>query len=299
MRNNDIYILILGSGRFKDSRIEHVCNSWLRSYSNYFISCDAPLRGDVHHIVATKHNDSHSCPPKIFKGLEYITSAPNNCSWLFIGDDDTFVNSINLNSFVAQLNPAEKKMYGKDMTGNYPYKTGQIKYLSGGGGTLLPMCVAQEIIKKIKSEKWMEWLCRPRQIPAKHEGDYPTAAGADTKLGWVAGQLGIEQVSYPHLFYPESYKKYKHEPTNILQCITYHRQYGEAQKQLNDIVFKDVKANTLSLTPPTPKPAPTTQSEVVVRNVQTTSYYIDTELLLLRKKIERLEKQVYLLSNDC
>ena len=295
MQINNIYILILGGSKFKESRIQAVCDSWLKNFSNYFISCDGQLDSKINHQVVTEHNDWHSCPPKIFRGMDYVVKNNNRCEWLFIGDDDTFVNAVNLVMFTKFLNVKEEKMYGRDMTGNYPYNGTQIKYLSGGGGTLIPMHVAKKMISKAKKEKWFEWLCFPRQIPPKHEGDYPTAAGADTKLGWLGNQLGIEQVSYPHLFYPEGYKKYKHDPSNILQCITYHRQYGDKQKQLNDIVFKNLSKNKVSLEPPKVKAqeqqakAKPTQS---VGNSISNSYYINTEILLLHKKIERLEKQI-------
>lgn len=291
MKIDNIYILILGGSRFKDSRIQAVCDTWLKNFSNYFISCDGPLDKAINHKVVTEHNNWHSCPPKIFKGIDFVLNNNNNCEWLFIGDDDTFVNTVNLVNFTKLLDVSEEKMYGKDMTGNYPYKNSQIKYLSGGGGTLLPMHVAKKMISKAKKEKWFEWLCWPRQIPPKHEGDYPTAAGADTKLGWLGNQLGIKQVSYPHLFHPEGFKKYKHDPSNILQCITYHRQYGKAQKQLNDIVFEDISANTVSLDAPKPKKVVEKPLAQSIENNFSTSYYISTELLLLRKKIERLEKQ--------
>lgn len=300
MKIDDICVLILGGSRFRDSRIKAVRETWLANFNNYFISCDAPLDKDLNRAVGvtgdfiftTDHSDCHSCPPKIFRGLEHVVANANDCPWLFIGDDDTFVNTVNLIAFTKMLEVTDDKMYGKDMTGNYPYNGGQIKYLSGGGGTLMPMHVAKKMIKRAKEEDWFEWLCLPRQIPPKHAKDYPTAAGADTKLGWLGNQLKITQVSYPHLFYPESYKKYKHDPSNILQCITYHRQYGNAQRELNEIVFKDISKNKLSLEPPAPKKV---IERAAVQNIEKgfgTSYYINTELLLLRKKIERLEKQL-------
>ena len=292
MEINNIYVLILGGARFKDSRIQSVCDTWLANFTNYFISCDGELNEKINHQVVTEYTDCHSCPPKIFKGMDYAFKNNNGCEWLFIGDDDTFVNTVNLLNFTKLLDVNEDKMYGKDMTGNYPYNGGQIKYLSGGGGTLIPMHVVGKMLDKSKQEGWFDWLCRPRQIPPKHEGNYPTAAGADTKLGWLGNQLGIVQVSYPHLFHPEGYKKYKHDPSNILQCITYHRQYGQAQKQLNDIVFADLSANTLSLEPPKPKKAIEPPQPQSFENNFNTSYYINTELLLMRKKIERLEKQI-------
>ena len=62
-----------------------------------------------------------------------------------------------------------------------------------------------------------------------------------------------------------------------------YRQYGKAQKQLNDIVFEDISANTVSLDAPKPKKVvekPVAQS---IENNFSTSYYISTELLLLKK----------------
>ena len=295
MKVNDIYVLVLGGEKFKDSRIKHVHNTWLNCFPNYLISCDGKLDDNMRHAVVTKHNNWHSCPPKIFKGLELIVNEKSDCSWVFIADDDTFVNVVNLVAFTGLVNVKKHKMYGKDMTGNYPYGGGQIKYLSGGGGTLLPMHVATAMLKKAKEENWFEWLCWPRQIPPKHQGDYPTSAGADTKLGWLGNQIGVEQGSYPHLFHPEGYKKYDHDPRNILQCITYHRQYGDKQKMLNDIVFEDIKKNKIDLNKVEIKKIkqqkPAVNNVQANRNTQASSYYMNTELLLLRKKIERLEKQ--------
>jgi hypothetical protein len=302
MKIDNIYFLILGGSKFAESRIKPICRTWLGQCNNYLISTDGELGKNIKHEVVTQYNDCHSCPPKIFKGMEFIINEKSHCEWLFIADDDTYVNLINLNSFIKLLDVKEDKMYGKDMTGFYPYNGKQIKYLSGGGGTLLPMHVAGKMIDKAKKENWFDWLCLPRQIPPKHQKDYPTASGADTKLGWLGNQINIKQLSYPHLFYPEGYKKYNHLPENILQCITYHRQCNQQQDLLHSIVYKDVSKNKLSLEPLEPIIDKTKEiknknsSKSPVRNPDyhpITSYYINTEIMLLHKKIEKLEKEIY------
>lgn len=296
--NQDIYILILSGGRFERSRLEPCLKSWVSHFKNFLVSTDKEPSFSVPHIVATDHNDGHSCPPKIFKGIQQVLNNPKGCKWLFIADDDTFVNHVNLTSFVKGLSDSKDALYGRDMTGFYPFKGRQIQYLSGGGGTLMPMQTASKMIGHAMNQGWMEWLVHPRRIPAKHKGDMPTEAGADTKLGWLAEQLEVKQHSFKHLFHPEGYAKYKKDETSILECITYHRQYGDAQIRLNDIVNREPQLNRIDLKTPKPKAniqqAPKTQK---TGNTNQTSYYLSTELVLLRKKLARLEQKIETILN--
>lgn len=293
--HDNIYILILSGRNFEDRRLKPCLDSWVSHFKNFLISTDKELSFEAPHIVATEQKDGHSCPPKIFRGIEKILEDPKGCDWLFIADDDTFVNHINLTSFARGLNAKDEALYGRDMTGFYPFKGRQIHYLSGGGGTLLPIKTAEKMIDTAKERGWMDWLVEPRRIPAKHKGGFPTQAGADTKLGWIAEQLKIKQYNLRHLFHPESYAKYKKDAASILECITYHRQYGDAQTRLNEIVNREPQLNTLDLTPPKPKPPSPKEKErqkVVSGNNPPVSYYLSTELLLLRKKVKKLEAQV-------
>jgi len=239
--NEDIYILIQGSAKFKNNRLQGCLNTWLSHFENYLVSSDGDLGPDIKHFIATDLNDWHSCPPKLFRGMEKIANDDLGCKWLFICDDDTFVNYLNLISFCNQLDISEDKLYGRDMTGNYPFGHRQLKFLSGGAGTLMPMRVAKQISNKIKKENWMEWLSHPSVFPGdwKAHKEYPIHAQADNKLGWVAETMGLEMVNFPNLFHPEPPSKHKKSPESILECITYHRIMGEGWARLEKIVMNN------------------------------------------------------------
>ena len=235
--NNEIYVLILGSVKFKSNRLQGCLDTWLPHFKNYLVSSDGDLGSDIKHFIATDLNDWHSCPPKLFRGMEKIANDDLGCKWLFICDDDTFVNHLNLISFCNQLDISEDKLYGKDMTGNYPFKNRQLKFLSGGAGTLMPMRVAKQMLNEIKKENWMDWLSHPSVMPPKHEGEFPVQGVADGKLGWVAETMGLEMVSFPDLFHPEPPAKHKKPLESILECITYHRIMKEGSASLEKIIM--------------------------------------------------------------
>ena len=220
--NADIYILIQGSTKFKEGRLRGCLDTWLEKFKHYLVSSDGLHEETVNHIIATSLDGWDSCPPKLFKGLAHIVNEPMECKWVFICDDDTFVNNLNLISFCERLDPAAPALYGRDMTGNFPFGHRQLKFLSGGAGTVLSVNTAKKIIDKINKEDWMGWLCHPYVHPPDHTAhkEYPVHAQADNKLGWVAETMGIEMVNFPDLFHPEP--SWKHLP--ISRSITHHRQ---------------------------------------------------------------------------
>jgi hypothetical protein len=203
LMNKEIYILILSSIKFKNGRLQGCIETWLSHFKNYLVACDGDLGPDINHFIATDLSDWHSCPPKLFNGIQKVCANDLGCKWLFICDDDTFVNYLNLISFCDTLDLSSNKLYGKDMTGHYPFKNRQLKFLSGGAGTLMPMRLAKTIIKKIKSTGWMEWLVRPSAIPPRHnQEEFPINGVADS----------------------------------ILDCITYHRIYRRSAGILEEII---------------------------------------------------------------
>ena len=133
------------------------------------------------------------------------------------------------------------------MTGHYPWGADTVPFLSGGGGTLIPMHVAREIIKKIKDNKWMSWLVQASRYPPTFFGDtdnpldrFPFQAGADVKLGWITDKMEIEQVNLPKLFHDEGPGFYDERPENILHSITYHRMGKDDQLNLQSIIDMNI-----------------------------------------------------------
>tara|TARA_R110001583_G_scaffold2390_1_gene17380 strand:- start:1111 stop:2763 length:1653 start_codon:yes stop_codon:yes gene_type:complete len=244
----NVYALILGGGIFLNDRIKGCLDTWIQYFNNnYLFSIDKYIGPDINHVVTTDITDWNSCPPKIFRGMESVIEKNKNCEWLLIVDDDTFVNSSNLKFLVNTLNVKERKIYGKNMTGHYPWGADTVPFLSGGGGTLIPMHVAREIIKKIKDNKWMSWLVQASRYPPTFFGDtdnpldrFPFQAGADVKLGWITDKMEIEQVNLPKLFHDEGPGFYDERPENILHSITYHRMGKDDQLNLQSIIDMNI-----------------------------------------------------------
>jgi len=233
--NDTIYILIQGSVKFKTGRLRGCLDTWLKNFKYYLISSDGSHGPDIPHIVATDLSDWHSCPPKLFKGLDELANNPMGCQWIFICDDDTFVNYLNLSELSSRLNSQDRKIYGRDMTGNFPFKNRQLRFLSGGAGTLIPMQVAKEISNKLQ-EKDFKWVYGPSRWPPRGNTEFPEDSQADVKLGCIAAALNIQQINFPKFFHSEPPQHYKHNDSGILSCVTYHRLFAPRQLELMKII---------------------------------------------------------------
>jgi hypothetical protein len=247
---DDVFVLsITGAGH--EERVKACLRNWLKYFKNYLFTTDTYTDPDINHIVTTNLTYNwHACPVKIFRGLQSILEKNNNCNWVLITDDDSFINPRNLGSFLKTINPEEKKVYGKDMTGWWHWKNTPVKFQSGHAH-LIPMSVVKDIFNYIKENNWMPWLTSLSVLPQTLHGTtdsledlYPIQAQADVKLGWVLSEMGIEQVNEPNLFREEPPEHYQSEPKDILNRISYHRIYPDQQDKFQEIIETGVSKIT-------------------------------------------------------
>ena len=232
--------LVLAATPARPQLFKACLETWLPYFENYLISGDSELTDDISHCIASDNTGWHSCPPKLFNGLKEVVKKYPDCEWVFIVDDDTFVNDIHLRALISTLDPDVRAIYGRDMTGNFPFNNEQVPFCSGGAGTLIPGAIVSEIVSKIQTPEW-SWLCRCSRVGEVRcdIGEIPLDAQADVKLGYFTWKNNIEQVNLGELLRPENYDHPWHGsvgPEDILNRVTYHRQKEKDQRVSAEIL---------------------------------------------------------------
>ena len=229
---------------------------WIPYFEDYVISSDCDLGSEVQHVVSTTETGYGSCPPKLFNGLKWVVKEKSHCEWVFVMDDDTFINDINFRKIINELDPTRRTTYGRNMTGVHRWKGKRIKFFQGGTGTLIPMFIAREIVEKMAMEGW-DWLTDIAHQPMYQDGfwgwhytgEIPRWHQDDVKLGYFMERNDIEQVDLGEVmrFGPED-DVGPSEPEDILNRVASHRYvYAPDMYRLKEVLDQRGSESSINL----------------------------------------------------
>jgi hypothetical protein len=193
----------------RPERYDGVVNSWGQNVDFLFYSdCD-----DEEKKIVKQSNDSSysSNELKHVNIIKYLIKNNYQYEWFFFCDDDTFVNTKNLEKNLDLFD--KNKIHGYILKGTWPSDKSLI-YCSGGGGYLIHKTLLSTISKTIKT----------------------TDSGySDVSLGICAKSLGIE-FNHNENFKPCNHEYFKVEKTLIKDIFTFHYVDPELMGELYEIL---------------------------------------------------------------
>jgi hypothetical protein len=178
----------------RPDRYDGVVNSWGKDVEFLFYSdCDNKDKK----ILKVSDNSSYSSnEPKHINVIKYLVENDYQYEWFFFCDDDTFVNTKNLEKNLDLFD--RDKINGSILDGTWP-RDRKLKYCSGGAGYLIHKTLLPIISKTIKIG----------------------SGYSDVSLGICAKELNIEFVNYDE-FKSQTPEFYKLEKTLIKDIYTFH-----------------------------------------------------------------------------
>jgi hypothetical protein len=129
----------------RPDRYDGVVNSWGKDVEFLFYSdCDNKDKK----ILKVSDNSSYSSnEPKHINVIKYLVENDYQYEWFFFCDDDTFVNTKNLEKNLDLFD--RDKINGSILDGTWP-RDRKLKYCSGGAGYLIHKTLLPIISKTIK-----------------------------------------------------------------------------------------------------------------------------------------------------
>ncbi len=204
--NVDILFLIISSRKYVNTRQAVLKETWLQNAYYNFLSDYQGNSSDLDFNLLMSNNDDYlGCAEKVSNGLKFASK--QNYSWFFICDDDAFVNTKNLSSFIKTCDPScsyglildKKNSPTNPIWGQYP----KLKhYFSGGAGILLSQKTIIEM-NKINLDRFygVGW--------------------SDLAIGLILQEIDAKMVSDSR-FNSLAPHNYNHDLDTILSNITYH-----------------------------------------------------------------------------
>jgi hypothetical protein len=125
---NILYVILHGAS--SKNRYENIVETWGKDKNMIFYSDYEDLDKKIYKV--SHRTDYHSSEEKHLNVLLLIKEKFNTYDWFFFCDDDTFVNTRNLEN----ENFDENFIHGSILTGCWPHDT-NLPFCSGGGGYLI------------------------------------------------------------------------------------------------------------------------------------------------------------------
>ena len=166
MNNNILYCII--HTQHQNNRIKNITNTWGRDKSILFYSDhDDPLNNCY---KVCEQSDYSSGQLKQINVFNLLLNQFNNYEWYFFCDNDTFVNTINLENYT--INAGKNHIHG-EMINTWPQDT-TLYYPSGGAGYLMHNSVLQQMINLSYNNTQYGDVSiginfRNKEIPLKHK----------------------------------------------------------------------------------------------------------------------------------
>lgn len=211
---SDIFYTLIGCQAYK-SRQKALKESWLKDVKNHYIFASDEDTEDS--VKLSDRKDYYSCEEKQLSSLKYLTENKPNYKWYFFGDDDTYVNTKNLENLLRSFSSDSIGFVLSRMTD--PYNTAFSRfninaYYSGGAG----FCFSQKLLMEVK------------------DGPFPPSIHyADISM---ARLLGNVKFTHCNSFCPTSPTKLGHSESKIREMITYHYVSETEMNQLHEINSK-------------------------------------------------------------
>jgi hypothetical protein len=179
----------------RPDRHDGVVNSWGKDVDYIFYAdCD----NEEKKIIKVSDDSTYSSnEPKHINVIKYLIENNYQYEWFFFCDDDTFVNTKNLEHDFSIFE--KDKVNGSILKGTWSKDT-TLNYCSGGAGYLIHKSLLEIISKNIKS------------------GD---SGYSDVTLGLCLREMGIENKNFDE-FHSQAPKYYKMENSKIKDVFTFH-----------------------------------------------------------------------------
>lgn len=190
-------------------RYINVTETWGKNVDFFFYSDHEDFDKKI--IKVSDRTDYQSNEEKHINIIQYVADNIKGYDWYFFCDDDTFVNTKKLESFVIDLD--KSCVHGSLLPGTWPNDR-SLNYCSGGAGYLLH----SDIIK----------LIRPNVRSF-------SSGFADVSLGLILREMNIESINYP-FFNSQPPEHYKIPIENVKDYITFH--YMKSFDEMNMLFNK-------------------------------------------------------------
>lgn len=192
-----LYCILHGS--VHAHRYENVIRSWAKNESYVFYSdTEEP---DKNIIKVTNRTDYHANEEKNVNAFRRLTSDENfsGYDFYFFCDNDTFVNTKNLEKFLSNKNINKDKLYGLKANSWPPDKT--LWYCGGGAGYIVSNYLLFHFFNKCKN--------------------YNTG-WSDVSVGLFSRENGIDIIHCDKLHSFPPGNKYNKNDRNIQEQISFH-----------------------------------------------------------------------------
>lgn len=196
---SDIFYTLIGCEAYKNTRQKALKESWLKDVSNHYIFASDEDTEDS--VKLSNRKDYYSCEEKQLRSIKFLADNRSNYKWYFFGDDDTYVNTKNLQKLLSSFSGDSIGFVLSLLTD--PFNTafsrfGIKAYYSGGAG----FCLSQRLLLQLKD----------RPFP-------PSIHYADISM---ARLFGNTRFTHCTAFNPTTPAKLGHADGKTLEMVTYH-----------------------------------------------------------------------------
>ena len=193
----------------RPERYDGVVNSWAKDIDFLFYAdCD----NEDKKIVKVSDDSTYSSnEPKHVNVIKYLVEKKYQYEWFFFCDDDTFVNTKNLEQNLDYFD--KNKISGSVLKGTWE-KDRTLEYCSGGAGYLIDKTLLVKISESIKN-------CG--------------SGYSDVSLGVCAKEIGIEFCDYEK-FNSQKPEYYKRDIHTIKDMFTYHYVNSDTMIEMYQII---------------------------------------------------------------
>ena len=194
-----LYVLLHGA--INPQRHTNVVNGWAKNVDYLFYSDHDNEEKNI--IKISNRSDYYSNEEKHVNSIHCVNYNKKGYEWYFFCDDDTFVNTKKLESFLETIDI--NSVHGSVLKGTWPYDP-NLRYCSGGAGYLIHHTLLPKISDNIK---------------------LLNTGFSDVTLGIFLRQLGIDVVNHVE-FKTEMPKYYGIKTEDLNKYITFHRVVNES-----------------------------------------------------------------------
>jgi hypothetical protein len=205
-----ILLLLISTRKFKNTRLKYVTDTWLNDVDNYIIISDEN-NDNPKTIKATNDDSYESNTIKNLFALKYAYDNYNNYDWIFICDDDAFINYENLKIELIKYPLDEPIMVGQ-IINCFPEEK-ELYYCSGGAGYATNMNAVKKMYNTICNYK-------------------TNIQFADVVIGKIAKIDNIKLIDNDK-FRGQPPKFYNYENNEIKNKISFH--YIREPEHMNDL----------------------------------------------------------------
>jgi hypothetical protein len=193
----------------RPDRYEGIVNSWAKDIDFLFYAdCD----NEDKKIVKVSDDSTYSSnEPKHVNVIKYLVEKNYQYEWFFFCDDDTFVNTKNLEQNLDYFD--KNKISGSVLKGTWE-KDRTLEYCSCGAGYLIDKTLLVKISESIKNSG---------------------SGYSDVSLGVCAKEAGIEFCDYEK-FNSQKPEYYKRDIHTIKDMFTYHYVNSDTMIEMYQVI---------------------------------------------------------------